>query len=82
MSFTVDKWQIVARKILARLDAAGPLRVRDCWKQVVQDSAEVGKALKVFYWLRDKGYIRKVSDDYCSPYELTERGKQFLAALT
>lgn len=81
MSIITDETHAVARKILSRL-AIRPLRVRDVWKLVIQDSAGVSKTMTVFYWLRDNGYIQKTCGDYCSPYGLTEKGQQFLAALT
>ena len=80
MSAVVDETHAVARKILARLSVE-PLRVRDVWKLAVQDSSGVRKAVTVFYWLRDQGFIRKTSEDYCAPYELTEKGKHFFKAL-
>lgn len=80
MSAVVDETHAVARKILARLSVA-PMRVRDVWKVAVQDSASVRKAITVFYWLRDQGFIRKTCEDYCAPYELTEKGRHFYRAL-
>jgi predicted methyltransferase len=80
LSAVVDETHAVARKILARLSVE-PLRVRDVWKLTVQDSCSVRKAVTVFYWLRDQGFIRKTCKDYCSPYELTEKGKHFYRAL-
>ena len=81
MSIIVDETHAVAKKILSRL-AVRPLRVRDVWKLAVQDSAGVRKTMTVFYWLRDNGYIQKTLEDYCAPYELTERGCKFLDALS
>ena len=80
MSAVVDETHAVAKKILARL-SVGPLRVRDVWKLAVQDSSGVRKAVTVFYWLRDQGFIRKTGKDYCAPYELTEKGRHFYKAL-
>jgi len=71
---------VVAKKILARLSGQ-LLRVRDVWKKTVQDSAGVRQTVKVFYWLRDQGFIQKVSEDYCAPYQLTQKGEQLYAAL-
>jgi len=72
----------VAVKILKRLAHEGPLRHRDLWKLAVQDSASVSQSRTVMYWLRNHGFIRKVDPAcYCAPYEITEKGKQFLAAL-
>jgi predicted methyltransferase len=71
----------VARKILARLSVSS-LRLRDVWKLAVQDSSSVRKVITVFYWLRDNGFIRKTSEDYCAPYELTEKGRNFHKALS
>lgn len=81
MSVVVDETHAVAKKILSRLSFA-PLRARDVWKLVIQDSAGVRKAVTVFYWLRDQGFIRKTSGDYCAPYELTEKGRHFFKALS
>ncbi|MBN1244321.1 hypothetical protein JXA31_01855 [Candidatus Bathyarchaeota archaeon] len=80
MSAVVDETHAVARKILARLSVE-PLHVRDVWKLAVQDSCGVRKAVTVFYWLRDQGFIRKTCQDYCAPYELTEKGRHFYIAL-
>jgi len=55
--------------------------VRDVWKKTVQDSAGVRQTVKVFYWLRDQGFIQKVSEDYCAPIELTKKGEQLYSAL-
>ena len=81
MSIITDETLAVAQKILSRLAKSGQLRVRDLWKLTVQDSAGVGKTARVLYWLRDRGYVRKCELDYCAPYEITEKGRQFLAAL-
>lgn len=81
MSAVVNETHAVARKILGRLSVE-PLRVRDVWKLTVQDSCTVRKAVIVFYWLRDQGFIRKTCEDYCAPYELTEKGKHFFRALS
>jgi predicted methyltransferase len=80
LSTVVNETHAVAKKILSRLSVQ-PLRARDVWKLVVQDSTGVRKAVTVFYWLRDQGFIRKKCEGYCAPYELTEKGKHFYKAL-
>jgi predicted methyltransferase len=80
LNAVVDETHAVAKKILARLSVK-PLRVRDVWKLAVQGSCGVRKAVTVFYWLRDQSFIRKTCEDYCAPYELTEKGRHFLTAL-
>jgi predicted methyltransferase len=81
MIAVVDETRAVARKTMARL-AVHPMRVRDIWKSVVQDSASVRKTVTVFYWLRDNGFIQKTGQDYCAPYELTDKGRRFYRALS
>jgi phage antirepressor YoqD-like protein len=80
LSAVVDETHAVAQKILFRL-VARPMRVRDIWKLTVQDSVGVDKAVRVFYWLRDKGYIEKTGTDYCAPYKVTEKGLMFYGAI-
>jgi predicted methyltransferase len=77
---TASETLAVAKKILSRLSVE-PMRVRDVWKRAVQDSAGVRQTVKVFYWLRDQGFIQKTGEDYCAPYELTEKGRQLYSAL-
>ncbi len=80
MSTIIDETHAIAKKILGCL-AKRPTRARDVWKLTVQDSAGVGKAIRVFYWLRDKGYIQKNGIGYQDPYMITEKGCAFLNAL-
>jgi hypothetical protein len=40
------------------------------------------KAISVFYWLRDRGFIEKVGRNYCSPFFITEKGKLFFKVLS
>ena len=76
----VDETHEIAKKILSNLTRK-PMRVRDVWKLAVQDSAGVEKAIRVFYWLRDKRYIQKSGERYQDPYLLTEKGRAFLNAI-
>ena len=76
-----DETHIVSRKILARM-IVKPIRQHEACEYVVKDSVSIKKATTVFYWLRDRGYIRKIGSEYCSPFELTEKGKLFLKTLT
>lgn len=80
-SSVTDETLSVAAKILGILSRDGCMRVRDLWKAAVRDCAGVEKAQNVLYWLRDRGLVRKCGVEYCSPYEITEKGRAFLSAL-
>ena len=77
---TINEHNLTAKKILAHLNN-GPLRLRDVWKLAVQDSSGVNKSIKVFYWLRNNGYIRKTGCKHVDPYEITEKGRALLACI-
>ena len=77
---TVNEHNFTVKKILTHL-IDRPLRLRDVWKLAIQDSSGVNKSIKVFYWLRDKGYIRKTGCKHFDPYEITEKGRALLACI-
>lgn len=76
-----DETHEVSKKILARL-IAQPMRQHEVCEYAVKASASMKKAITVFYWLRDCGFIRKISKSYCSPFEVTEKGKLFYQVLS
>ena len=80
ISAIVDETHVIAKKILGCL-VKRPMRVCDVWKLAVQDSAGVSKSIRVFYWLRDKGYIQKTGRKYRDPYVITEKGRAFFNVL-
>jgi len=81
LSIITDETHDVSKKILARL-IAQPMRQHEVCEKVVQNSVSIKKALTVFYWLRDRGFIRKIGANYCSPFRLTEKGELFYQVLT
>jgi hypothetical protein len=76
-----DETHYVSRKILSRL-LAKPLRQHEACEYAVKESVSMKRALTVFYWLRDRGFIRKMGESYCSPFEVTEKGKLFYEVLS
>jgi predicted transcriptional regulator len=58
------------------------MRQYEACEYAVKDSVSIKKALTVFYWLRDKGFIRKTGKSYYSPFEATEKGKLFYKVLS
>jgi predicted transcriptional regulator len=58
------------------------MRQSEACAYAVKESISIKKAIAVFYWLRDSGFIQKTSHGYCSPYEVTEKGKLFYRALS
>lgn len=81
MSTITDETHEVSKKILARL-IAKPMRQHEACEYAVKDSVSLKKALTVFYWLRNRGFIQKVNKSYCSPYMVTEKGRLFYKILS
>ena len=81
MSTITDETHAVSKKILGRL-IVQLTRQHEACEYAVKDSVSIKKATTVFYWLRDRGFIRKVDKNYCSPFELTEKGKLFYKVLS
>jgi predicted transcriptional regulator len=75
-----DETHEVSKKILSRL-LAKPMRQSEVCECAVKESTSIKKTISVFYWLRDRGFIKKTSQGYCSPYEVTEKGKIFYRVL-
>jgi predicted transcriptional regulator len=76
-----DETHEASMRILARL-IAKPMRQSEICAYAIKDSVSIKKTIAVFYWLRDRGFIQKTSKNYCSSYEVTEKGKIFYRALT
>lgn len=76
MSTITDETHEASKKILSRL-IAKPMRQHEACERAIQDSISMKKALTVFYWLRDQGFIRKAGSNYCSPFVVTEKGQLF-----
>jgi hypothetical protein len=81
LSTITDETHDVSRKILSRL-LAQPMRQHEVCERVVQDAVSIKKALTVFYWLRNRGFIRKIGASYCAPFRPTEKGELFYQVLT
>jgi predicted transcriptional regulator len=58
-----------------------PMRQSEVCAYAVKESLSMKQAVTVFYWLRDRGFIQKTSNGYCSPYQVTEKGQMFYGAL-
>lgn len=81
MTKTTDETHEVAKKMLSRL-IAKPMRQHEACERAMLDSVSMKKAITVFYWLRDRGFIQKVGNSYCAPFEVTEKGKLFYKVLS
>jgi predicted transcriptional regulator len=75
------KRMLYPKKILSRL-IVRPTRQHEACECAVKDSTSIKKAITVFYWLRDHGFIRKMGKNYFSPFEVTEKGRLFYKALS
>ena len=71
----------LARIVLAEL-LAGPLRRRDLEKRTLIKCGARATFDSIFTFLKAQGYIAKVSEVYTAPYQITEKGKRFLEALS
>ena len=81
ISTITDETHAVSKKILARL-IVQPTRQHEACEYAVKDSVSMKKAISVFYWLRNCGFIQKVDRKYCSPFTVTEKGKLFFEVLS
>lgn len=77
---TTDHTHAVSKKMLSRL-IVKPMRQHELCEFAVKNSVSMKRAVSVFYWLRNRGFIRKMSDNYYSCFEITEKGKLFYSAL-
>jgi len=77
---TADETLYVSKIILSRL-IAKPMRQHEACEYAVRNAVSIKKAITVFYWLRQRGFIQKSGQNYCSPYIMTDKGKLFYKML-
>lgn len=72
----------LARVVLAELVKAGFLRRRDLEKRTLIKCGTRATFDSILAFLKKRGYIAKASDRHTAPYQITEKGKRFLEALS
>ncbi|MEM1564173.1 MAG: hypothetical protein QW161_05845 [Candidatus Bathyarchaeia archaeon] len=72
----------LARIMLAELMKAGSLRRRDLEKHTLTKCGTRATFDSILAFLKGQGYIAKASAEYMAPYQITEKGKRFLEALS
>ena len=72
----------LARVVLAELVKAGSLRRRDLEKRTLIKCGTRATFDSILAFLKKRGYIVKASDRHTAPYQITEKGKRFLEALS
>ena len=72
----------LARVVLAELVKAGSLRRRDLEKRTLIKCGTRATFDSILAFLKERGYIIKASDRHIAPYQITEKGKRFLEALS
>jgi len=72
----------LARVVLAELVKAGSLRRRDLEKRTLIKCGTRATFDSILAFLKKRGYIVKASERHTAPYQITEKGKRFLEALS
>jgi len=72
----------LARVVLAELVKAGSLRRRDLEKRTLIKCGTRATFDSILAFLKKRGYIVKASERHIAPYQITEKGKRFLEALS
>jgi predicted transcriptional regulator len=72
----------LARIVLAELLKAGSLRRRDLEKRTLIKCGTRATFDSILAFLKAQGYIAKASERHIAPYQITEKGKRFLEALS
>ena len=72
----------LARIVLAELLKAGSLRRRDLEKRTLIKCGTRATFDSILAFLKAQGYIAKASEAHIAPYQITEKGKRFLEALS
>jgi predicted transcriptional regulator len=72
----------LARIVLAELVKAGSLRRRDLEKRTLIKCGTRATFDSILAFLKAQGYIAKASEAHIAPYQITEKGKRFLEALS
>jgi len=72
----------LARIVLAELLKAGSLRRRDLEKRTLIKCGTRATFDSILAFLKTQGYIAKAAEAHIAPYQITEKGKRFLEALS
>ncbi len=72
----------LVRVVLAELVKAGSLRRRDLEKRTLIKCGTRATFDSILAFLKERGYIVKASARHTAPYQITEKGKKFLEALS
>ena len=72
----------LARIMLAEHVKAGSLRRRDLEKRTLIKCGTRATFDSILAFLKEQGYIAKASAEHTAPYQITEKGKRFLEALS
>ncbi|MGB9778332.1 MAG: hypothetical protein ACPLW8_02910 [Candidatus Bathyarchaeales archaeon] len=72
----------LARVVLAELVKAGSLRRRDLEKRTLIKCGTRATFDSILAFLKAQGYVVKASEAHTAPYQITEKGKRFLEALS
>jgi len=72
----------LARIVLAELLKAGSLRRRDLEKRTLIKCGTRATFDSILAFLKTQGYITKASERHIAPYQITDKGKRFLEALS
>jgi predicted transcriptional regulator len=68
--------------VLAELLKTGSLRRRDLEKRTLIKCGTRATFDSILAFLKAQGYIAKASEAHIAPYQITEKGKRFLEALS
>lgn len=72
----------LARIVLAELAKAGSLRRTRIEKRTLMKCGTRATFDSIFAFLKQQGYIAKSGAKHTAPYQITEKGKKFLEAIT
>ena len=72
----------LARIVLAELVKAGSLRRRDLEKRTLIKCGTRATFDSILAFLKAQGYVVKASERHTAPYQITDKGKRFLEALS
>jgi len=72
----------LASIVLAELLKAGSLRRRDLEKRTLIKCGTRATFDSILAFLKAQGYIAKASEAHIAPYQITDKGKRFLEALS
>jgi len=68
--------------VLAELVRAGSLRRRDLEKRTLMKCGTRATFDSILAFLKTQGYVAKASARHIAPYQITEKGRRFLEALS